>query len=90
VCCIDGSLFPVISSMLWAAYTTHHQALKLHLCFGYPLKPGRFAGWAGRGGSRTAPTGFPWERRHFAGCWLASIPWGRRGRRRSQGRIVPP
>jgi len=19
--------------MLWAAYTTHHQALKLHLCF---------------------------------------------------------
>ena len=33
VCCIDGSLFPVISSMLWAAYTTHHQALKLHLCF---------------------------------------------------------
>ena len=33
VCCIDGSLFPVISSMLWAAYTTHHQALKLHRCF---------------------------------------------------------
>ena len=33
VCCIDGSLFPVISSMLWAAYTSHHQALKLHLCF---------------------------------------------------------
>jgi len=33
VCCIDGSLFPVISSMLWATYTTHHQALKLHLCF---------------------------------------------------------
>ena len=29
---IDGSLFPVISSMLWAAYTTKHQALKLHLC----------------------------------------------------------
>ena len=31
--CIDGSLFPVISSMLWAEYTTKHQALKLHLCF---------------------------------------------------------
>ena len=31
--CIDGSLFPVISSMLWAEYTSNHQALKLHLCF---------------------------------------------------------
>jgi hypothetical protein len=31
--CMDGSLFPVISSMLWAEYTTKHQALKLHLCF---------------------------------------------------------
>ena len=31
--CIDGSLFPVINSMLWAEYTTKHQALKLHLCF---------------------------------------------------------
>ena len=31
--CIDGSLFPVISSMLWAEYTSKHQALKLHLCF---------------------------------------------------------
>ncbi len=31
--CIDGSLFPVISSMLWAKYTSKHQALKLHLCF---------------------------------------------------------
>jgi hypothetical protein len=31
--CIDGSLFPVISSMLWADYTSKHQALKLHLCF---------------------------------------------------------
>jgi len=30
--CIDGSLFPVISSMLWAEYTSKHQALKLHLC----------------------------------------------------------
>ena len=31
--CIDGSLFPVISSMLWAEYTSKHQSLKLHLCF---------------------------------------------------------
>jgi hypothetical protein len=31
--CIDGSVFPVISSMLWAEYTTNHKALKLHLCF---------------------------------------------------------
>lgn len=31
--CIDGSLFPVISSMLWADYTSKHQSLKLHLCF---------------------------------------------------------
>jgi hypothetical protein len=31
--CIDGSLFPVITSMLWAEYTEKHQALKLHLCF---------------------------------------------------------
>lgn len=33
LCCVDGSLFPVISSMSWAEYTQHHQALKLHLCF---------------------------------------------------------
>jgi hypothetical protein len=33
LCCVDGSLFPVINSMLWAEYTRHHQALKLHLCF---------------------------------------------------------
>jgi hypothetical protein len=33
LCCIDGSLFPVISSMLWAACTNHPHALKLHLCF---------------------------------------------------------
>lgn len=33
LCCIDGSLFPIISSMLWAEYTSKHQALKLHLCF---------------------------------------------------------
>jgi len=31
--CIDGSLFPVINSMLWAKYTSKHQSLKLHLCF---------------------------------------------------------
>jgi len=30
--CIDGSLFPVISSMLWADYTSTHKAVKLHLC----------------------------------------------------------
>ncbi len=33
LCCIDGSLFPVIRSMAWADYTSTHQALKLHLCF---------------------------------------------------------
>jgi len=31
--CIDGSLFPVISSMLWADYTSTYKAVKLHLCF---------------------------------------------------------
>ena len=31
--CIDGSLFPVINSMLWAEYTEKHQSLKRHLCF---------------------------------------------------------
>ena len=31
--CIDGPLFPVIRSMLWAEYTHKHQALKRHLCF---------------------------------------------------------
>ena len=31
--CIDGSLFPVISSMVWAQYTSTHQSLKFHLCF---------------------------------------------------------
>jgi hypothetical protein len=30
--CIDGSVFPVIRSMLWAQYTSTSQALKLHLC----------------------------------------------------------
>ena len=33
LCCVDGSLFPVIQFMLWAEYTKDHQALKLHLCF---------------------------------------------------------
>lgn len=31
--CIDGSLFPTISIMQWAEYTSTSQALKLHLCF---------------------------------------------------------
>lgn len=31
--CIDGSLFPVLTSMAWAAYTSHCQALRLHMCF---------------------------------------------------------
>jgi hypothetical protein len=33
LCCVDGSLFPVISSMLWAEYTSKSQALRFHLCF---------------------------------------------------------
>jgi hypothetical protein len=31
--CVDGSVFPAIASMLWAEYTSQHQALRLHLCF---------------------------------------------------------
>ncbi len=31
--CIDGSLFPTLSSMLWAEYTKNSKAIKLHLCF---------------------------------------------------------
>jgi len=31
--CVDGSLFPVIVSMLWADYTSQHRALRLHMCF---------------------------------------------------------
>jgi hypothetical protein len=31
--CVDGSLFPAITSMLWAEYTSKHQAVRLHLCF---------------------------------------------------------
>jgi hypothetical protein len=31
--CVDGSVFPAIASMVWAEYTTHHRAIRLHLCF---------------------------------------------------------
>ena len=31
--CVDGSLFPTLSSIQWAEYTSHTQALKLHLAF---------------------------------------------------------
>ena len=31
--CIDGSLFPTLSSMLWAEYKKNSQAIRLHLCF---------------------------------------------------------
>jgi hypothetical protein len=31
--CVDGSLFPAIASMVWAEYTSKHQAIRLHLCF---------------------------------------------------------
>jgi hypothetical protein len=30
---VDGSIFPAIASMLWAEYTSQHQAIRLHLCF---------------------------------------------------------
>lgn len=33
LCCVDGSLFPVMSSMLWAEYRSNKQALRFHLCF---------------------------------------------------------
>jgi Transposase DDE domain len=33
LCCADGSIFPMISSMTWAAYTSQQQALKLHCIF---------------------------------------------------------
>lgn len=33
LCCVDGSLFPVINSMQWAEYTSKQQSLKLHLSF---------------------------------------------------------
>jgi hypothetical protein len=31
--CIDGSLFPAMSKMVWAEYKSKSQAIKLHLCF---------------------------------------------------------
>jgi hypothetical protein len=31
--CVDGSLFPAIATMLWAAYRRNHQAVRFHLCF---------------------------------------------------------
>jgi hypothetical protein len=31
--CIDGSLFPVLSSVLWAEYKENFRAAKMHLCF---------------------------------------------------------
>ncbi|MCP5013046.1 MAG: IS4 family transposase, partial [Aestuariibacter sp.] len=60
--CIDGSLFPVISSMLWAEYTTKHQALKLHLCFDLNrMIPVDF--WVGSGNS---------SERNALRTWLAA------------------
>ena len=31
--CVDGSLFPAMATMLWAEYTSTHNAVRLHLCF---------------------------------------------------------
>lgn len=31
--CVDGSLFPALTSMLWAHYQSGHPAIRLHLCF---------------------------------------------------------
>ncbi|MCP4544326.1 MAG: IS4 family transposase, partial [Chloroflexi bacterium] len=31
--CVDGSIFPAIATMLWAKYSSTHQAIRLHLCF---------------------------------------------------------
>ena len=31
--CIDGSLFPILSSILWAEYKENFRAAKMHLCF---------------------------------------------------------
>lgn len=31
--CIDGSLFPALTKMVWAEYKSQSQAIKLHLCF---------------------------------------------------------
>jgi hypothetical protein len=31
--CVDGSVFPALTTMLWAEYTSQHRAIRLHLCF---------------------------------------------------------
>jgi hypothetical protein len=31
--CVDGSIFPAISTMVWAEYTSQRQAIRLHLVF---------------------------------------------------------
>jgi hypothetical protein len=31
--CIDGSLFPILNSMLWAEYKENFRSAKMHLCF---------------------------------------------------------
>jgi hypothetical protein len=31
--CVDGSIFPAISTMLWAEYSSKHQAIRFHLIF---------------------------------------------------------
>jgi hypothetical protein len=31
--CVDGSLFPALTRMVWAEYKSKKQAIKLHLCF---------------------------------------------------------
>jgi len=31
--CVDGSLFPTMSSMLWAEYKKNSKAIRLHLCY---------------------------------------------------------
>ncbi len=31
--CVDGSIFPAIATMLWAQYTSTHNAIRLHLVF---------------------------------------------------------
>ncbi len=33
VCLVDGSLFPILNSMLWADYKTNIQSVRLHLSF---------------------------------------------------------
>src|SRR5688572_33308657 len=32
-CCVDGSVFPAIITMTWAAYQQKRSAIKLHLAF---------------------------------------------------------